>query len=404
LVRLVISARWKEDNQRAPSPTRASLLAIGLCVCTLASCGGDIGQVAPSSDGGHTTSMRPDATKDAGRHPPPPPKPDAGSSSRSDAGTDAAIEAAAPAVACAPGQPACTGVCVSGRCLVTLYSEDPAAAIAVDETDIYWTAWATPSALVIKEPLGGGTATTLALGAECGGCGIAVNSTNVYWTNADGSLATLSLNGGSPNTLAAPAVPGIFFSGARVALDETNAYWANGAGVMTIPLVGGTQRMLAADPHAFGIAVDASSVYWTDIDQKGHVMKVPIAGGAPTTLAASSCNAPDLAIDSTSAYWVNESTFLMKVPLAGGAAVTLATGYPRALEGVAVDSTNVYWSDGTGALVKTPVAGGETITLVTFAQFDQLDQLSPSVIVVDGTSVYWSNKNATMQIAKLTPK
>ena len=54
-----------------------------------------------------------------------------------------------------------------------------------------------------------------------------------------------------------------------------------------------------------GIAVDSTNVYWTDWGS-GAVMKVPVAGGVPTTLATSL--APfGITVNGGNVYWVDHA-------------------------------------------------------------------------------------------------
>jgi hypothetical protein len=83
--------------------------------------------------------------------------------------------------------------------------------------------------------------------------------------------------------------------------------------------------------------VDGTSAYWTN-SGVGTVLKVPLAGGTPTTLASGQCTPAGIAIDSTSVYWTNSSEngnngTVMKVALDGSGMTTLASGqsYPNSI-------------------------------------------------------------------------
>jgi len=72
-----------------------------------------------------------------------------------------------------------------------------------------------------------------------------------------------------------------------------------------VPLGGGAPTILASGlPSAAGIAVDATSLYWT-IWSDGTVMKVALGGGAPTILATGQSSPGDIAVDATSVYWTD---------------------------------------------------------------------------------------------------
>jgi hypothetical protein len=126
---------------------------------------------------------------------------------------------------------------------------------------------------------------------------------------------------------------------------------ASAHGVGQEPLAGGTPTTLASGGGLYFLAVDATSVYWTD-NLTGTVMSIPIDGvpdgGTPTTLASGQNQPAGMALDGKSVYWANNgSGTLMKVPLSGGAVTTLAT-MQTAAQFVAVDATSVYWSNYVG--------------------------------------------------------
>jgi hypothetical protein len=298
----------------------------------------------------------------------------------------------------------CAGTCLDGRCLTKLASDYAGAGIAVNSSAVFWTA---DDGRVRRLPLQGGLQTTLA-SKEVGPSGITLDAVNAYWIDyGSGGVVKEPLGGGTRTTLTSQ-------KGIYIAVDETNVYWTNDA-VMKVPKAGGTPLTLATGDLTLskhGIAVNSTDVYWAEFnyacggtDQPcspglGRVMRVPVGGGTPSVVASRQSGADSIALDATHVYWTNynEGT-VMSVPLAGGKPTTLASGQV-AMNDITVDATSVYWTkyvdfgSHNGAVMKVALAGGTPVTLAS-AQ-------TPTGIAVDDTSLYWLNLH--MGVMRLTPK
>ncbi len=216
--------------------------------------------------------------------------------------------------------------------------------------------------------------------------------------------------GGTPSTLSVAGADASSIDGGPT----NSAIPPGGADAEADAHAGGTAVVLASSQDSpFAITLDATSVYWTNLGPlgggkaairlPGSVVKMPIAGGTPTTLAGGQVGPVCIAVDATSVYWCDQGTCpsdggacngaVMKVPLGGGAAVPLASVLRP--DGIAVDSTNIYWTDQgstvepyadstAGTVMQMPLNGSSAVTLAS-------GQNWPSAIAVDGTNVYWTN-------------
>ncbi|MFS8065897.1 MAG: hypothetical protein ACMG6S_05935, partial [Byssovorax sp.] len=97
---------------------------------------------------------------------------------------------------------------------------------------------------------------------------------------------------------------------------------------------GHCQTILASGQSLFAIAVDATHLYWTNNDDgpNNSIRKVPLGGGAFTTLASGLIFPRGIALDASHVYWADGDVknggtagTVMKVGLGGGAPITLAS-------------------------------------------------------------------------------
>jgi Carboxypeptidase regulatory-like domain len=256
------------------------------------------------------------------------------------------------------------------------------------------------SGRIRRVSLSGGSVGTVISGLDSPGA-LSVDSQNIVWAET-WRVAKAPLGGGPATTLAS----GITTDMARIAVDQSNIYILDGDFVKKVPINGGTVEKLSPahggninDDSAInqGIVTDGSSVYWIFINNGTDpaVQKIPTTGGAAVTLAAAQgiFGGPQecywrIAVDAQSVYWSTTSSqypigcTVKKVPVDGGATTTLAD-FPY-LRDFTVDGENVYFSElgsNPGSILKTSLDGGPITTVVT--------NVIPWVLVNDTHYLYW---------------
>jgi hypothetical protein len=301
-------------------------------------------------------------------------------------------------------------VSLCGGTVSTLASSEGIGAdhIVLTSTDLYYSAEegsSNPSPpsydnTIGSIPLSGGA--PLVLGTGVIPEDFAISDSSIYWVSG-GSVASVPIHGGAPNAFSTYPIPAV---GPAIAIDSTNVYWFDygvygGEAsatilVMRAPIGGGMPAQVGVftvGPDgqtgspivSIAAAADATSLYWTSNAYwatggptgftTGTVMKMPLAGGSPITLASNQSNPSSIAVDGTNVYWTNTGPSsdpstgpaqpvgsVMKVSATGGTPITLVSGQ-TAPSGIALDSTSVYWW-GASAVGGSP-GGGSAVMKFT---------------------------------------
>ncbi len=168
-------------------------------------------------------------------------------------------------------------VAMSGGGAVQIASTDQPIGVAVDGSNIYWSTFgssANPVGTIVKQPIAGGAAVTLATGLATVGP-IALDGKNVYWSDMFGAVSSVPIAGGAVHVI----VPAQYTLPPNTVLDDA----------------------------PIGIAVADGTVYWTSTPLQGAtpnvISAVSVDGGAVSVVATPATQLNGLAVDDQFVYW-----------------------------------------------------------------------------------------------------
>ena len=152
---------------------------------------------------------------------------------------------------------------------------------------------------------------------------IATDEARVYWATNTGRLMSCPLSGcvGPPTTL---VMTNATFDNYMV-LDSANVYASSSKGILKCAKAG-CATPITITPITSGsgpLATDGINVYWTDV----NVYKCSVDGCASPTVVATGAAATGIAVDETSVYWTDTILgTVLSVPKSAGLVATSVKG------------------------------------------------------------------------------
>lgn len=279
------------------------------------------------------------------------------------------------------------GSCAAGACapMVLATGLGPADSLALDATHVY----VGSADGLVRVPKIGGAAQALA-GGGVTQFSVAVDGGTVYFGQA-GSVLRMPADGSSLPTLLASA-GGLGNRG--LALDAQSVYFTLTdfqpfpplSKVVSVPRAGGAMSTLASSViNATTLSVLGDQVYVATGTYNGKLYSVPVAGGSATALADYGTDLYFVAAHATGIYMANcAKGAVTRVPLGGGAETTVATGACPAA--IAFDADHLYFTESVdpGSVTRVPLAGGPAEKIAGDAPWSL-------AIAVDDQAVYFTN-------------
>lgn len=211
--------------------------------------------------------------------------------------------------------------------------------VVVDATHVYWIR--ATAGTIMKVAKTGGTPALVANAPQARR--LAIDATHLYWTRNNGGIGDvtrLPLAGGNAQVLDENLL-GLH----AIAVDATDAYYTTSTTIQRVGKTGGKSVTVMGTASGLprGLALAAQAIYWTDDEMGGAVRTVAKAGGTASSIVTDD-QPTGLGVDGTHVYWASDFRRIVKAPLAGGTPETLADNEFNPAE-LALDDCFVYWVD-----------------------------------------------------------